>query len=135
MTSAGTEIQSPHGLLLEATMVQKQSTTDRTDQPIDTDGEIIAKAYTPGNPIVSLNIEATADASYALDVAPEVDDSNPPTDESAWFDAEETYDQADEPDPQDIRDTFIAGDGWLRIRVTDPAADGETADVTIQQAH
>jgi hypothetical protein len=115
-------------------MVEKQSTTEKTGVAIDTNDAILAEVYTPGDPIVSLNIEATADASYALDVAPEVDDSNPPENDD-YFEGEETYDQADEPDPQDVRDTFIAGDGWLRIRVTDAAAAGETADVTIQQAH
>ena len=115
-------------------MVQKQSTTERTDQPIDTDNETIIEVHTPGNPIVSLNIEATAAASYALDVAPGADQTDPPAD-ADYFDAEETYDQAEMADATDIRDTFVAGDGWLRIRVTEPAAADETADVTIQQAH
>ncbi|NLV11883.1 hypothetical protein [Haloarcula argentinensis] len=108
-------------------MVQKQSTTRESDADISTTG-VVLTAETPGDALVSLNIDATADASYALDVSPTGDASD-------WFDGEETYNQADVDDPQDIRDTFIAGDAYVRIRVTDAAAAGETADITIQQAH
>lgn len=51
--------------------------------------------------------------------------------------AKQLYDEwmiGDEPDPQNIRDTFQVGDGWVRIRVTEPADRG-TATVTIQKAH
>ncbi|WP_042662556.1 hypothetical protein [Haloferax sp. ATB1] len=114
-------------------MAQTQSTTRRTDKPIETADAVLLAMKTPGDALVSLNIEATADASYALDVHHNNDTSSPPTD--GWFEDEAVYDKADVDDPQDIRDTFYAADAWLRVRVTTPAAAGETADVTIQEAH
>jgi len=100
-----------------------------TGEAIDTADAVIARAEVPGDRLVSLNIEATADASYAVDVAAVED-----PDAADWFEGEVTYDQADEADPQDIRDTFILGDRWIRVRVTTGAAGGETADVTLQGA-
>jgi hypothetical protein len=108
-------------------MVQKQSTTRETDVDISSTGEKI-RAKTTGDARVSLNIEATADASYALDVSPTGDNGD-------WFEDEETYDQSEVDDPQDIRDAFIAGDAYIRVRVTSAGGNGETADFTIQQAH
>ncbi|MDS0258568.1 hypothetical protein NDI56_03975 [Haloarcula sp. S1CR25-12] len=99
-----------------------------TDAPIDETGEI-ARVEVPGDRLVSINIEASADASYAVDVAA---GKSPGTDD--WFEGEVVYDQADVDDAQDIRDAFILGDRYLRIRVTDAAGAGETADVTIQGA-
>jgi exosome complex RNA-binding protein Csl4 len=99
-----------------------------SDADISSTGEIV-RAEVPSDHVVSVNIEATADASYAIDVAA-VDD--PGADD--WFEGEVTYDQADESDPQDIRDTFVLGDRWMRIRVTTAAGAGETATVTLQGA-
>lgn len=111
------------------TLNPPQDTLIEPDQPIDTADEVIAKAEIPGDQVVSLNIEATAAASYAIDVAAV---TNPGSGD--WFKNEVAYDAADEPDPQDIRDVFELGDRWLRLRVTDPASNGETADVTFQGA-
>ncbi|EMA19012.1 hypothetical protein [Haloarcula argentinensis] len=108
-------------------MVQKQSKTRASGADISTTG-VVLRAETPGDALVSLNIDATADASYALDVSPTGDPQD-------WFEAEETYAAADVDDLQDIRDTFVAGDAYIRVRVTSAAAAGETADITIQQAH
>lgn len=96
---------------------------------ISTADEVIAQAEIPGDRLVSINIESTADASYAIDVA-----ASYVSETANWFEDEVTYDKADEDDPQDIRDVFELGDRHMRIRVTDAAADGETADVTIQVA-
>lgn len=98
---------------------------------ISTADEVIAQAEIPSDRLVSINIEATADASYAIDVAApyDLDGAADP-----WILDEVVYDQAEEPDPQDIRDVFRLGDRHLRVRVTDPAANGETAGVTIQVA-
>jgi hypothetical protein len=101
------------------------------DADISTADEVIAQAEIPSDRLVSINIEATSDASYAIDVAAPYD-LNGATD--PWILDEAVYDQADEDDPQDIRDVFRLGDRHLRVRVTDPAANGETADVTIQVA-
>jgi len=101
------------------------------DADISTADEVIAQAEIPSDRLVSINIEATADASYAVDVAAPYD-LEAATD--PWFADEVVYDQADEADPQDIRDVFELGDRHMRIRVIDPAAAGETADVTIQVA-
>jgi len=106
-------------------MVRKQSSIERTDQDISTTG-VIAETTTTGDPIVSLNIEATAAASYAIDVS---------ADGETWFEGEVVYDQADVDDATDIRDTFQVGDARMRVRVTTAASSGETATVTIQQAH
>ncbi|ELZ84400.1 hypothetical protein C453_12676 [Haloferax elongans ATCC BAA-1513] len=114
-------------------MPRKQSTARRTDEPIETADAVLLATNTPGDALVSLNIEATADASYAVDVHHDVGSRTTPT--TGWFEDEIVYDQADVDDPQDIRDTFYVGDAWLRVRVTDPAGAGETADVTIQEAH
>lgn len=104
------------------------------DEEIVSDADIsqtgvIAVVEVPGDRLVSINIEATADASYALDVAALKRPS-----EADWIEDEVVYDQADEADPQDIRDVFELGDRKLRVRVTDPAAADQTADVTIQVA-
>lgn len=112
-------------------MPQKQSTTEQTDQAIDTVDAVLLEERTIGDALVSLNIEATADASYAIDVSAKEE----PDGDADWFLDEETYDKADVADPQDIRDTFYCADRHLRVRVTDAAAAGETADVTIQEAH
>jgi len=83
----------------------------------------------PSDHVISVNIEATADASYALDVAAAADPGS-----GDWFEGEVVYDQADVADAQDIRDAFVLGDRFLRVRVTTAAANGETATVTIQGA-
>jgi len=106
----------------------EQETHYKPNADISTTG-VLTTVTVPRDRLVSVNIEATADVSYALDVAapqqPESDD---------WFENEVTYNKADEVDPQDIRDTFILGDRYLRVRCTDPAANGDTADITIQVA-
>lgn len=113
------------------TLRQQQGSYTETDASIDTVGEVIAQAEIPGDRLVSLNIEAGADASYALDVS----GKREPTDADAdWFLDETTFDKADVDDPQDIRDGFRMGDRHIRVRVTEAAAQGETADVTIQVA-
>lgn len=102
-----------------------------SDADISTADEVIAQAEIPSERLVSINIEATADASYAIDVAAPYD-LTAATD--PWFPDEIVYDKADKDDPQDIRDVFYLGDRHLRVRVTDPAGAGETADVTLQVA-
>jgi len=102
-----------------------------TDAPIDETGELI-RAQVPGDRHVSLNILANGDADYAVDVAaaPEGQAQTPDT----WFEAEEEYLASEVDDPQDIRDGFILGDRFIRVRVTSAAAGGSTADVTLQVA-
>lgn len=107
-------------------MPRIQDATIEEAQDISAAG-VIAEAHIKGDALVSLNIEATAAASYAVDVSATGDDGD-------WFEAEEEYDQAEVEDATDIRDSFRFGHRHLRVRVTDPAADGETADVTIQEA-
>ena len=111
-------------------MVQKQSTERATDVAIDTVDAVLLEVATPGDPLVSLNIEATAEASYAVDVTHVEDDPA----QADWFEGEETYDAANL-DTTDLRDGFQVGDARMRVRVTSAAANGETADVTIQKAH
>lgn len=107
-------------------MSQRQDETIEEGQDISAAG-VIAEAHIKGDVLVTLNIEATAAASYALDVSATGEDGD-------WFEEEETYDQADVDDATDIRDDFRFGHRHLRVRVTEPAADGETADVTISEA-
>lgn len=109
-------------------MTREQSSREKADIDISSTGTIF-KISTPGKALISLNITATAEADYALDVGYASTDGS-----KVWFEAEETY-KASNIDTTDIRDSFVAGDGQLRIRVTSPAASGETADLVIQQAH
>jgi len=80
---------------------------------------------------VSLNIVADGDADYAVDVAAGTTGSTETPD--TWFEAEEEY-LASETNTQDVRDGFILGDRFIRVRVTSAAANGSTADVTLQGA-
>ena len=107
-------------------MPRIQDATIEEGQDISAEG-VIAEADLKGDVLVSLNIEGTAAASYALDVSATGEDGD-------WFKGEETYDQANLDDATDIRDSFRFGHRHLRVRVTDPAAAGETADVTISEA-
>lgn len=101
-----------------------QRTTRREEKDISTPS-VLAQVQTTRRPLVSINIEATGVASYAVDVSHDGED---------WFEAEVVYDQDEIADPTDIRDTFEIADAYLRVRVTEPASNGETADVTIQEA-
>jgi len=99
-------------------MPREQETTTVEAQPIDQTGTILS-AETYGDVLVSLNIEATASTDFAIDVSADGD---------TWFENEETYTGSS------IADTFVVGDRHLRVRVTAAAANGETADVTLQEA-
>lgn len=105
-------------------MAPRQDESIHQDLDISSTGPLITHRA-DGDVLISLNIEATAAASYAVDVGPDGD---------TWFEAEATYDQADVDDATDIRDAFELGDRHLRLRVTDAAADGETATITLQEA-
>lgn len=123
-----THATTTYGEPMPQTLQRRQGELEAPNEDIS-ETRVLAAAEIPGDRLVSINIEATADASYAIDVSAE-----PEPDADGWFEGEVVYDQADEPDPQDIRDVFELGDRTLRVRVTDPAAAGETADVTIQVA-
>ena len=113
------------------TFNSRQAERTVSDAPIDQTGEI-ARVEVPGDRLVSINIEATGDASYAVDVA-----AGTPGDvgtPDSWFEGEVEYLQSEVSDPRDIRDAFRLGDRHLRVRVTDSAAGGATATVTIQGA-
>lgn len=84
--------------------------------PIDATGEIF-EANVEIAKLVSINIDGTETADYALDVSP---------DGSTWFTAEATYSGSD------IRDSFELTDRHVRIRVTTAASAGSTADIDIQ---
>jgi hypothetical protein len=100
-------------------MTRNQFATIEEDEPIDSQGTVIVERGIPGDTIVSLNIVGSAVADYALDVS---------ADGQTWFGAEEVDSGTD------IRDTFRLGDEYLRVRVTSAAANGETADVYVQEA-
>jgi len=72
--------------------------------------------------LVSLNIDATAEADYRLDVSPDGD---------TYFEAEREYLAADE-DTTDVRDVFELTDRYVRLVVTSATAGGETADIVVQ---
>ena len=96
--------------------------TQETGLAIDATGEIFQSSVEIAK-LISVNIQATANADYALDVSPDGD---------TWFDAEVEYVAADEPDPQDIRDVFELTDRYVRLRVTAAATADATADVVVQ---
>ena len=96
-----------------------QQTTRFEEHDISESG-VVGVVPVPRRPLVSVNIDATATASYAVDVGP---------DRETWFENETTYDDTDT-----VRDMFEVGDAFIRIRVTDNAAAGETADIIIQEA-
>lgn len=108
-------------------MARRQEETIVEAQDISTADAVLVEEHIKGDVLVSLNIEATESASYALDVSATGDDGD-------WFEEEEVYDQSELEDATDIRDSLQFGHRYLRLRVTDPAADGETADVTVQVA-
>jgi len=107
-------------------MPRVQRETIEEEQDISAEG-VIAEAHIKGDVLVSLNIEGTAAASYAVDVSASGEDGD-------WFQDDRTYNQADVDDATDIRDDFRFGHRHLRVRVTEPAAAGNTADVTISEA-
>ena len=99
-------------------MPREQETTTADGQAIDQTGTVLS-AETYGDVLVSLNIEATASTDFAVDVSADGD---------TWFENEETYTGSS------IADTFRVGDRYLRVRVTTAASNGETADITLQEA-
>jgi len=107
-------------------MPRIQDETIEEEQDISAEG-VIAETQIKGDVLVSLNIVGTAAASYAVDVSASGEDGD-------WFEGEKTYNQADLNDATDIRDAFQFGHRHLRVRVTEPAAAGNTADVTISEA-
>jgi len=94
----------------------KHLTREFEDVAIDSTGEIVETSIRESL-TVSVNIVGDSTADYALDVSADGD---------TWFENEETYSGAD------IRDTFDITDRHMRIRVTNTASNGDTADITIQ---
>ena len=92
-----------------------------TNVPIDSTGEIFETTVKLSK-LVSVNIDATAEADYALDVSPDGD---------TYFNAEAEY-LSSNMDTTDVRDTFDVTDRYLRLRVTSAAGAGETATVVVQ---
>jgi len=84
--------------------------------PIDATGTVF-ETNLAQSVLVSLNIDGTESATYALDVSPDGD---------TYFNAEETYTGSD------IRDVFEITDRYVRVRVTSAGPGGSTADITIQ---
>jgi len=108
----------------------EQSDTVFEDTQIDTTG---TATDSDGNDVVveledkkllGLRIEANGDASYAIDVS---------ADSDRWFDNEVTYDKADQ-DTTSVSDAFDVASRYLRVRVTEAAAGGSTADIYIAYA-
>ena len=89
----------------------------KEDVPIDEIGEVFETSVEIAK-LISINIEGTEEAAYALDVSP---------DGETWFADEVEYELG-----QDIRDVFEMTDRHVRIRVTTAASADETADITIQ---
>lgn len=87
---------------------------------ISAQGDIIV-LHVREAPQVGLQIEATAEADYAVDVGP---------DGTTWFENVETYEAANE-DTTRIDDGWTQPEEWLRVRVSAAAAAGETADVYV----
>jgi hypothetical protein len=92
-----------------------------TDVPIDSTGEVYETTVKLSK-LVSVNIDATAEADYALDVSPNKD---------IYFNAEAEY-LSSTMDTTDVRDTFDVTDRYLRIRVTSAATAGATATIAVQ---
>jgi hypothetical protein len=92
-----------------------------TDVPIDSTGEVYETTVKLSK-LVSVNIDATAEADYALDVSPDGD---------IYFNAEAEY-LSSNMDTTDVRDTFDVTDRYLRLRVTGAASAGATATITVQ---
>lgn len=70
--------------------------------------------------VVSLNLEAAATASYAVDVGVRDGDG------VRWFEGEATYADTDA-----ISDAWEQADRYLRVRVTSAAAADETATIAV----
>lgn len=100
-------------------MTRQQVATVGTDVPIDSTGEKMRRAV-PGDTLVALNIEATEETSYALDIS---------ADGETWFTDERTYNLT-----ASVSDRFRVAAAYIRVRVTTTASAGETADITIQEA-
>jgi len=92
-----------------------------TDIPIDSTGEVYETTVKLSK-LVSVNIDATAEADYALDVSPDGD---------IYFNAEAEY-LSSNMDTTDVRDTFEVTDRYLRLRVTGAASADATATIAVQ---
>lgn len=92
---------------------------------IDEAGEIarfeISRTWAPAYTI-GLNIAGEATADYAVDIGGINAEDTEPT----WFEDEVTYDATDE-----VRDSWVQVEEWVRIRVTGPAAAGTEATLYV----
>lgn len=101
------------------TFDKRQNVERVTGVDLSQTGEVVV-IQVIGDVHVSLDIEGTADAEYAVDVSP---------DATNWTEGLYAYGPG-----TSIRDDFSVPDKYLRVRVTTAAADGDTADVTLQGA-
>lgn len=111
----------------------QQSDTFEPDVPIDTTGALsdfagdgVIRVEGPAD--IGLQIDATAQADYAIDVGVRQDDGS-----IRWFTGEIEYLQADM-DTTTISDAWVHVAEYLRLRVTAAAATGETADIYLAEA-
>ena len=100
-------------------MAQRQDEFERTDVPIDATGDILVVEI-PGDTVVGVDIDATAQAGFELD-------RSATGDEADRLGAGATY-----PNTIAVSDTFRLSDRYLHVRVGTAAAAGETADITVQ---
>lgn len=100
-------------------MTRQQVATVETDVPIDSTGEKMRREV-PGDTLVALNIEATEEASYALDIS---------ADGELWFTDERTYSLT-----ASVSGQFRVAAAYIRVRVTTASSAGQTANITIQEA-
>ena len=100
-------------------MAQRQREYERTDEPIDTTGDLLVVEI-PGDALVSVDIDATAAADFELD-------RSTTGEETDRLGVAESYSSTDT-----VADAFHLGDRYLHVRVASAAAAGETADVTVQ---
>jgi len=100
-------------------MAQRQEEFERADVPIDAVGDILVVEI-PGDTVVGVDIDATAQAGFELDRST--------TGEAAdRLGVGATY-----PNATSVSDTFRLSDRHLHVRVATAAAAGATADITVQ---
>lgn len=90
---------------------------------IDSTGEVatfdLGDAPSQGH-VVSLNIDGTTAADYAVDIGVRDGDGG-----TKWYTDEETYSASA------ISDAWKQSDRFLRLRVTSAAGAGDTADIAV----
>lgn len=91
-------------------------TTLKKGEAVDSQS-VVAELDTRGKDTLDVLLAATDTADFALDISP---------DGTFWFENVQTFSNTDE-----IIKTYSVGSRFVRLRVTNPAAGGTTADITL----